>query len=263
MATEQISWERVADGGPPSWYLDPEVANQKRREHLALIRRWTPLHDARSILKTDLFEEAYGNDHLLFDLEPCFAQAFGIDIASSTVARARSRSADPRFSFAVSDVRNLAFRTGAFDLVVSNSTLDHFDDAEELRSSIAELGRVLRPGGVLIVTLDNPRNPLYPILRWAANHGWAPFTLGHTFNVDELNASLHECGLEVTANDYLIHNPRVISTAIFVALRRILGRYASLPIRVFLGGFALLGRLPTRGYTACFIAACARKRSTP
>jgi len=259
LATEQSSWERVAEQGPPSWYLDAEVAAQKRREHLALVRRWTTLLNPGSILKTDLFEEAYGTDDLLFDLAPCSAQAVGIDVASSTVARARARTADPRFSFAVSDVRKLAFRSGAFDLVVSNSTLDHFDGAEGLRSSIAELSRVLCPGGVLVVTLDNPRNPLYPILRWAANRGWAPFTLGHTFNMDELNASLRECGLEVTGNDWIIHNPRVISTAIFVVLRKLFGRYASGPIRMFLNGFALLGRLPTREFTACFIAACARK----
>jgi len=47
-----------------------------------------------------------------------------------------------------------------FDTVLSNSTLDHFDGAAQIRVSLAEPARVLRPGGRLLVTLDNPANPL-------------------------------------------------------------------------------------------------------
>jgi hypothetical protein len=61
----------------------------------------------------------------------------------------------------------------------------------------------------------------------------------------------------------LIHNPRLVSTALFMALRRTLGRRADGPIRFLLGSFERLGRLPTREYTACFVAVCGRKPAGP
>ena len=76
--------------------------------------------------------------------------------------------------------------------------------------------------------------------------------------VDKLKAS----GLEVTDTDYLIHNPRVVSTALFLALRKVLGRRADRPVDWLLRAFEVLDRLPTRGITACFVAVRARKSAT-
>jgi len=70
---------------------------------------------------------------------------------------------------------------------------------------------------------------------------------------------LEAAGLEIADTDYLIHNPRVLSTLAFLTLRKIFGRSASRPIRWLLGAFAVLDRLPTRGLTSCFVAVCARK----
>ena len=50
-----------------SWYLDPLVASQKREEFQRLITAWSQGSNLRSVLKTDLFEEANGVDQLLFD----------------------------------------------------------------------------------------------------------------------------------------------------------------------------------------------------
>ena len=44
--------------------------------------------------------------------------------------------------------------------MVSLSTLDHFRDPEDLAASLRQLGRIVRPGGLLLLTLDNPTNPL-------------------------------------------------------------------------------------------------------
>jgi hypothetical protein len=66
-------------------------------------------------------------------------------------------------------------------------------------------------------------------------------------------------GLVVTDRDWLIHSPRMISTLVALGLRKLLGTRADRPIRALLAAFALLGRLPTRRYSACFLAAPARK----
>jgi SAM-dependent methyltransferase len=269
LPAESRPWDEVAREPTPSWYLDPLVAAQKRALHLELIDRWIA-GVPRLLLKTDLFEEAYGSDQLLPDLRSRCGMAIGLDISTETVRRARAQMTSrdchrlpvsnlPMTDLLVSDLRRLAVPSGSVDLVISNSSLDHFRSEAEFREALAELARILRPGGQLIVTADNPVNPLYWPLRWLSRIGGAPFPLGYTPTAGGLVRRLRESGLEVTATASLIHNPRGISTLLFLALRRSLGARADRPVQALLRMFARLGRLPTRGITACFVAASARK----
>jgi len=261
-ATRPLSspeWERAGSMPSPSWYLDRLVAEQKRRVHQELIRRWTRGVAVSRVLKTDAFEEAHGDDQILFDLFPDAAFTMAVDLAWQTAHRAQAKCGNPNVHFLVGDVRCLGVRCQSVDVIVSTSTLDHFDSRQDLSAALAELRRVLRPGGVAIVTLDNSENPLYAPLRWASRRGWAPYALGYTTSLSGLVRHLEEAGLEVVATDTLVHNARLISTVLFLTLRRVLGRRADVPIRWLLKAFAVLGRLPTRRFTACFVAACARK----
>jgi SAM-dependent methyltransferase len=252
-------WERVANDHPASWYLDPLVARQKRVRNLALIRRWTANRGCNVALKTDLFEEANGEDHLLPAL-PATRRVIGMDLAHTMVARARTRFRGNDGLFLTTDVRRIGLASNSVDLIVSNSTLDHFRGADDFHASIRELVRILRPGGTMIVTVDNPHNPTYWALRWACQFGWAPFPLGFTTSLAGLVRSLDDAGIEVKETDYLIHNPRLVSTAAYLILRRTLGRLADRPIAFLLNTFDLLDQLPTRGYTACFAAVNGLKR---
>ena len=251
-----IFWLRRRE---PSWYLDPLVAQQKRQLYQDLVREWTRELPPTNFLKTDLFEEAYGEDHLLFDLLPSTYTPFGLDVSARTALRAKQRCPLPRACFLAADVRNLPLKSNVVGLVVSNSTLDHFDSRDEFRAALRELGRVLRPGGLLVIAVDNPLNPLYLPLRWLSRRRSAPYPLGYTTTEEGLVGSLKELRLEVLATGSLIHNPRIVSTCLFLGLRRLLGRRAETPIRFLLRLFAQLERLPTRRFTACFVAVCARK----
>jgi SAM-dependent methyltransferase len=252
------SWEAVAACGDSSWYLDPLVAEQKRRKHLALLHQWSDAAQPGPILKTDLFEEANGSDELLSGF-PRGVPIIGMDVAPSAVALARRRTGGGRVQFVATDVRRLGLASGSIGVVFSNSTLDHFETMDELVGSIGELVRVLKPGGTLIVTLDNPVNPLYGLLRWVCRRGWAPFVVGRTATLGELMDMMRQAGLDVTGSNYLIHNPRLVSTAMFIGLRHMLGRRADGLVRLLLALFDRLDRLPTRAYTACFVAAYGRK----
>ncbi|MGQ9635582.1 MAG: class I SAM-dependent methyltransferase [Bryobacteraceae bacterium] len=256
--SQASEWERLSRQASASWYLDPLVAAQKRRLHQELIRRWAGPNFAGRLLKTDVFEEAHGKDYILFDLFP-EAEALGMDVSLESARRALRRNLNPRCSFLAADVTRLPLRTGSVDLVLSPSTLDHFSSCQQLRQAVEEIARVLRPGGVAVITLDNAENPLYWLLRWASRCGWTPFRLGATLRLLQLSGLLQEAGLAVTDTELLIHNPRAVSTLLFLSLRRLLGRRADKPIGALLKLFSWLQHFPTRRWTACFVAARAEK----
>lgn len=244
----------------PSWYLDPLVALQKRQVHQQWIRAAVGRRPCSTVLKTDLFEEAYGADRIFHDLFPTMRLGIGVDLDAATVSAALHRDAGA-YTGLVCDVRRLPLPCASVDIVVSTSTLDHFADKREIAASLDELTRVLRPEGTLVITLDNPRNPLYSLLRILTRRGWSSFSLGATLSLAELAEMLRERGFRIEQRGYLIHNPRLLSTALFLTLRRLLGRRADTPVAWLLRAFASLGNLPTRSFTGCFLAVSAVKQA--
>ena len=242
-----------------SWYLDTVVARQKAETFLSLVKRWRDPKTAGPTLKTDLFEEANGEDALMPGLGGG-VPLVGLDLDLDTARRARRRFAGANFVVVVTDMRKLGVRNSTFELVVSPSTLDHFGTLEELETALREIHRVLRPGGTAIFIFDNPSNPLYHALRWVAPLV-APFPLGRTLGCRRLSKNLEALGFDVLGHDYVIHNPRGILTLINLLLRFVLGRFAERPISVLVRAFAVLDRLPTRSWSACFVAVGARKRT--
>jgi SAM-dependent methyltransferase len=159
----------------------------------------------------------------------------------------------------VGDACSLSLASNSADVILSTSTLDHFDNKEEFDRALAELIRVLRPGGRLLLTVDNASNPLYRLLRRLSRLRRAPFKLGYTPSRARLDQSLTAAGLKVTRWRPLIHNPRLLSTLYFLGARKLLGRAADPLIRFSLGLFELFSRLPTRWITCCFVGVCAVK----
>ena len=175
-------WDAVAtewddDASPDDWRSHSDAVN------LAACLRWWPTRPVGRVLKTDLFDEVAG-EGLVAALAARASSVVGID-RSLEAARASRRRAGAGVVGA--DVRDLPFADGAFDLIVSNSTLDHFRDAREIARAIAELHRVLAPGGRVILTLDNPHNPvvwLRNALPFRALHhvGLVPYYVGATLS---------------------------------------------------------------------------------
>lgn len=252
-------WETLGNQDSPSWYLHPLVAKQKRDVYVDLIRRWTLGRRDQTILKTDLFEEAFGEDYLLPGLFPEARMACGMDSARSTARRAALRHESLAGRVAVMDARSPAWGVGRFDLIISTSTLDHFEGRGEFVQSVEALAELLRPGGLLILALDNPLNPLYHLLRAFSRRRASPYPLGYTPDFGTLCRDLRACGLELGESAWVLHNPRGLSTLLFVGLQKLLGKKADVLIAACLRVFELLGRLPTRRYTACFQSVAAHK----
>jgi SAM-dependent methyltransferase len=79
------------------------------------------------------------------------AQVVAVDIAPRMVELARERSVDAR----VGDVQALALADGALDAAVAAWMLYHVPDLDR---GLAELARVLRPGGLLLAITNSERH---------------------------------------------------------------------------------------------------------
>jgi SAM-dependent methyltransferase len=214
------------------------------------VARWVGAPAGRW-LKTDLFEEGLPDRALLPSLPS--AAWVGIDVAPEAVARAR-----PAVRRAlVADVRALPFRAGAFDGVLSTSTLDHFEHDADIDRSLAELARVLAAGGRLILTLDNGANPLIrarnalprPV---AARTGLVPFAVGATHDEPGGREALARAGFAVDATAHVLHAPHVVGTR--------LARFGWWE-RVVLPRFAALASTPAARRTGHFVAFLATRPS--
>src|SRR5437588_9422605 len=58
----------------------------------------------------------------------------------------------------------LPFPAQHFDLVVSVATMHHIADADDVQRTLAEMVRVCRPAGRIVIWDHNPRNPYWPNL---------------------------------------------------------------------------------------------------
>jgi SAM-dependent methyltransferase len=80
------------------------------------------------------------------------AFVIGTDIAAEAVGHARSRYGSDRAHFVQGSCETLPFSDAAFDLLVAFEVIEHLDGWQDL---LLEAKRVLRPGGVLLVSTPN------------------------------------------------------------------------------------------------------------
>ena len=103
------------------------------------------------------------------------------------------------------DALDLPYPDGEFDRVVAAEVLEHIPDDD---TAIAELARVLRPGGTLAVTV--PRW-LPEKVCWALSDEYHEVEGGHVriYRGDELAAKLERAGLRVTGRSHVhgLHAP--------------------------------------------------------
>ena len=80
------------------------------------------------------------------------APAIGVDIDGGTIEHATFRYGTPRCTFQVYDGRSLPFSDARFGSAVSFQVIEHVPDDDRF---VAEARRVLRDGGVFLVTTPN------------------------------------------------------------------------------------------------------------
>jgi SAM-dependent methyltransferase len=94
-----------------------------------------------------------GTGRLTGAIQRAGARVVGVDLDPDMLTVAAANLAGPRL---VADGQRLPFATGAFDLTVALTVLEFVDDPARV---VAELARVTRPGGRLLVAALNRASP--------------------------------------------------------------------------------------------------------
>lgn len=157
------------------------------------------------VLKTDLWDEAK-NTRILAWAASRGARAYGIDISEPTVRQARTAFGANALRSAVSDVRALPFLDASFDAIYSMGTIEHFDETE---GAVAEMARVLKPGGRAIVGVPNRHDPfLRPILAGVLQAlGLYAYGFEKSYSRRALREMLERAGLTVVAETAILFMP--------------------------------------------------------
>lgn len=247
------AWERR--GPQRLWRAHSDAVNG------ALLVEWLP-EGGRRALKTDAFDEAFGSG-LAAPLEERFDAVWEVDVAPAVLRAARRRH--PGLRVVAADVRRLPFGDATVDVVVSLSTLDHFEEVDSIETALAEIARVVRPGGRVVVTLDNPENPLVAVRNrlpwpWLRRIGLVPYYVGKTLGRRRLRASLERHGFDVRAAAVIQHAPRAPAVALGWGLSRWAGARAARAFLRLTAACERLRRWPTRRWTGYFVAVLAVRR---
>ena len=181
----QRDWEALAELDPLYAILSTDTAKHGGWDTDAFLA--TGVDDVARILATAerlgmparreaTFELGCGVGRLTRALAPHFARCVGVDISPTMIATAKelSRGLDncEWVVNAADDLRR--FDDGSFDLVLSHLVLQHVPTRAAILTLVGELGRILAPGGLLIVQLPasmplrqrlQPRRRLYAVLR--------------------------------------------------------------------------------------------------
>jgi SAM-dependent methyltransferase len=115
-------------------------------------------------------------------------RAAGVDLSEEAVELTRIRV--PEAELHVAPVSQVPFEDDAFDLVVFNDVLQHIPE-DHVAGSLAELRRVLRPGGTLLLRTNGARRARRERTDWRA------------YDRDALIAVLLEGGFECERASYV------------------------------------------------------------
>ncbi len=129
-----------------------------RRESTDVVRESLSLPDAR------VLDVGCGDGALVRMMAREGAQATGLEISDSQLARARAESPVGGESYRVGRAEALPIEDGAFDIVVFFNSLHHVP-IECQEKAIVEAARVLETGGRLFVMEPVAEGPLFELMR--------------------------------------------------------------------------------------------------
>jgi SAM-dependent methyltransferase len=251
---QRRDWDRIA-ASVRDFAAAPSTLYYRRCEIALIEHAVGDLHGKR-VLKLDLWNEAF-NTRILDWMRSKGAEVVGLDLSRVVAHRARRNSVakgDP-LPLLRADIRELPFPDGSFDVVYTMGTIEHID---EYPQSLAEIHRVLRPGGRAIVGVPHKWNLfLRPLMVWVLDRfGQYLYAPEKSFSAGELRRDLERAGLRPVERTGILTLPGYLRMADLFFYTRGIPLYRLSPL--FLAPFQLLEtrwRWPGRfGYLLTWIA---------
>lgn len=184
----------------------------RRRRDLALFEVLTHLPEAPR--KCQVLDLGCGTGPVLAELRRAGLQVEGLDGSPDMLAHARRRLQSQRLStegLTQGDCRHTHFPDAHFDTVVCLGVISYLEDYQPV---LAEIQRLLKPGGLLVLSFRNTFNPLLwdPValarrgLRWLltpllGKRQAPPFEIGRFLDHREVSAQLAAQGF-IYQRDY-------------------------------------------------------------
>jgi SAM-dependent methyltransferase len=106
----------------------------------------------RFCIDKDVLDIASGEGYGSYCLGQVARSVIGVDASDEAVAFANRHYLSDRVSFRAGKAQSLPVHDASIDVVVSYETLEHFNEHEAFA---AEVRRVLRPGGLLVISSPN------------------------------------------------------------------------------------------------------------
>jgi len=139
-----ISWDSIHEEFGLSEYYNMMVPHPDLEEIIELFKK----ENVKNVL-----DIGCGQGNNSFPLAREGFSVWGIDKSSVAVEKAKRKAGENiNTSFIVGEFQNLPFDLSSFDAVVSIQTLAHGDETI-VKKGIEEINRVLRPGGIIFITV--------------------------------------------------------------------------------------------------------------
>lgn len=172
------SFDRLAAASPEAGVAlyalgDPVLLAAATAEVVAALRGWGLLGPER-----DALDLGCGMGRFAEALAPHLRSVLGLDLSAGMVAEARRRSRHDNVRFAVGTGRDLdGIAAASLDLVLAADVFPYLVEAGLAEDHVAEMARVLRPGGVGVILnysyRGDPARDGRDLAAAAARHGFS------------------------------------------------------------------------------------------
>lgn len=247
-------WNEVGDTFPDLGAAT-STAYYRDNEQLLFDQYLAPLAGKR-VFKTDLWDEAK-NTRILRWAAGRGARAHGIDLSLPIAGQAAAefRRRDLALAGVAADVRALPYADRSFDAVYSMGTIEHFDETED---AVAEIFRVLRPGGRALIGVPNRHDPFLRPLLVALLYRLGLYGYGFEkcYSRRQLRDICERAGFEVVAETGILFIPGWLRMADLAASTwwRPLDRLTGLAVRPFAWLYRRVPAVRRHGYLIVAVA---------
>lgn len=161
-------------------------------------------------------------------------EVWGADLSYKAIRVAMSNEEGTNFVPSAGEL--LPFDSGSFDAITMFDVLEHFPEPEQ---SLAEIRRVLRPGGIFHLFLPLEKQP-YTIYALLFRLGWKAKEdhCGHVqfYSDDRSREELRDAGFTVTRTRWSVHPLYALADVAYFSMLSLRGKPVSTSVEGFING---------------------------